>query len=729
MKRKCLLLWAVVLIPYMLCAQVQVIKPTVKTPTSFAIIIDAASYEKVKPAVMAYRDVIEKDNLATYILVNDWKSPEQIREQIIPLYKSSMPLEGIVLVGDIPIPMIRDAQFMSSAFKMDQRRDWQQSSIPSDRYYDDFELKFDFIKQDSLNPSYFYYSLNPESRQYINSEIYSARIRPLKREGHDKYQMLTDYLNKVVSERSKPNTLDDMMVFRGHGYNSEALDAWSGEQMSLREQLPSLFTPGNKIRFYDFEMRYPMKPYLLEQMQYPSLDVVLGHHHGAEDTQYINGYPNTSSVPLSISNIKLFLRSKLDRAKDVEKTIADYMKGYGVPREWFEMSDSLTLADSLYNAAMDIVVKDLYEVTPGARFVMFDACYNGSFHVDENIAGAYIFGKGKTIVTQGNTVNTIQDKWPDELIGLMNYGIRIGQWGRHVHFLETHIVGDPTYRFVNQGDPSLDINQAIVLHAKDNNLWVKLLKHSSPDVQALALRRLEDNGYKNMSALLKETFKTSPYGVVRMEALKLLSYKNNDDFKEVLKLAVNDNYELIRRMSMDYIGSNGDASLIPAFVCSLIEENLSNRANYYATNDLNLFDPDLIKAEMNKQFAENKALLPITADKKQMLLDRIDRYAESNRAELKDLLEKNDTERTRKQNIGTLRNYYFHYLVPGYITFAKDNTQPVDMRVSMIEALGWFRMSYQRDSIVNMCDELIKSDKNAAVVSEAKKTKARLAVR
>jgi len=36
--------------------------------------------------------------------------------------------------------MIRDAQFLTSAFKMDQKRPWQQSSIPSDRYYDDFDF-------------------------------------------------------------------------------------------------------------------------------------------------------------------------------------------------------------------------------------------------------------------------------------------------------------------------------------------------------------------------------------------------------------------------------------------------------------------------------------------------------------------------------------------------------------------------------------------------------------
>ena len=36
----------------------------------------------------------------------------------------------------------------------------------------------------------------------------------------------------------------------------------------------------------------------------------------------------------------------------------------------------------------------------------------------------------KTIATMGCTVNTIQDKWPDEFLGLLAAGMRIGQFTR-----------------------------------------------------------------------------------------------------------------------------------------------------------------------------------------------------------------------------------------------------------------------------------------------------------
>ncbi len=154
MKALLLLLW---LLPLWSWAKPEMIRPKVKTSTAFAIVVDRQSYDKVRTAVEAYRDAIEKDGLATWILIDDWESPAEIRALLKELYEDRrMPLEGTVFVGDIPVPMIRDAQFLSSAFKMDQKRPWDQSSIPSDRYYDDFGLQFDFLKQDSIQPLYFY---------------------------------------------------------------------------------------------------------------------------------------------------------------------------------------------------------------------------------------------------------------------------------------------------------------------------------------------------------------------------------------------------------------------------------------------------------------------------------------------------------------------------------------------------------------------------------------------
>ena len=68
-------------------------------------------------------------------------------------------------------------QHMTSAFKMDEKNnDWRDSSVPSDRFYDDFDLQFDFLKQDSVANNFFYYKLAIKSPQQIRCDIYSARV-------------------------------------------------------------------------------------------------------------------------------------------------------------------------------------------------------------------------------------------------------------------------------------------------------------------------------------------------------------------------------------------------------------------------------------------------------------------------------------------------------------------------------------------------------------------------
>ena len=68
--------------------------------------------------------------------------------------------------------------------------------------------------------------------------------------------------------------------------------------------------------------------------------------------------------------------------------------------------------------------------------IMFDACYNGSFHENDYIAGQYIFNDGQTLVAQGNTRNVLQDRWTIEMIGLLSHGVRAGQYNKLIASLE-----------------------------------------------------------------------------------------------------------------------------------------------------------------------------------------------------------------------------------------------------------------------------------------------------
>ena len=705
-----------------------IVKPSVKTKTTFAIVTDSKSYEEAKAEIDAYRASVENEGLGTYLVIDDWKTPQPIREALQQLHADKKaPLEGCALVGDIPVPMVRDAQHLCSAFKMNQSMDWQRSSVPSDRYYDDFGLKFDYIKQDSLNTDYHYLSLRADGEQYLSPDIYSGRIRPLRAEGMDKYQLLRDYLKKVVAEKQKSNPIDQLTMARGHGYNSEDLLAWSGEQIALREQFPQLFMPGNTVKFYDFEFQFPAKNLYLNEIQREDLDMLLFHHHGGTDAQYINGYEYVEGVEPSIENIKRFLRSKLPgRAKKTgkEQAIAEYAQKYDVPVSWCEeaFDAEKQKQDSIYNYSMDIHIEEIHRLRPNARFIMFDACYNGSFHLDDYQAGAYIFNSGKTLATLACSVNSIQDKWPNEFLGLMATGMRIGHFARLTCFLENHLIGDPTLRFTPTENIGFDINQALILKANDTGFWKKQLDYPLADMQALALRKLSDADYKEIVPLLEASYFQSPSFMVRLEALRLLALNHPAQSVKVMKAALNDSYELIRRYAAEYVEKNGSHELLPAWIAGYLQRSHEKRFRFKTSGGLNAFPHADTKAEIERQVKEWTFYDCSHVDDILKQLTRNEKNMERDMQTISDLSSKPGDVR---QNLRVFRNHPIGGKpLEVLIAFLKDTSRPTDQRLIVAEALGWYNMYHDKKSIVSALKGIESDD--AALRNEIRKSIARL---
>lgn len=724
--KKYILLAIATLCLHILQAQT-VILPSIKTKTTFAIVADQKSYDEVKSEIDAYRSSIENEGLGTYLLIDNWKRPESIREQLIKLHKNEKaPLEGCVFIGDIPIPMIRDAHHLSSAFKMSPKANWQKSSIPSDRYYDDFGLTFDYIKQDSLKPDYHYMTLRADSKQYISPDIYSARIRPLHLKDQNPYQMLRDYLKKTVAEKEKQNTLDQLTMARGHGYNSEDPLAWSGEQMALREQLPQIFKPGNTVKFYDFDMRYPMKPLYLNEIQREGLDIMLFHHHGGPTMQYINGYENGSSINLSIENAKIFLRSKVPsyaKKHGREAAIKEYAKQYGVPESWCAeaFDEEKIKSDSIVNRNMDIYTEDIRLMAPNARFVLFDACFNGSFHLDDNIVGSYIFNRGKTIVTMGCTVNTIQDKWPDEFLGLLTTGMRIGQFTRFTCFLENHLIGDPTFHFINNSELDIDINQALVLQEGNVAFWKKQLNSPMADMQAMALRQLSMANYSGLVDLLKKSYYESNYFVVRLEALRLLTLNYPTEVADVLQTAMNDSYELIRRYAVEYVEKNSNPKLLPAWIESYLLRGHENRHRFRIFSGIDTFDHDTALNELQKQAAKWSFYDSSYMNELSEYLPRQKKGLERDFALI------GNPESTTKQiqsEISRFRNKPITKAIEPLLNIVKNENLEEELRVSAAETLGWYNLHYDKATIIKKLNAFQTS--NPKLMNEVTKTIHRL---
>ena len=93
----------------------------IKAAKGFAIIIDQKSLNEAKNEIEAYAKAIKDVNkMKVYTIVDRWGVPDSIRACLRSMYYQGK-IQGAVFIGDIPIPMIRDAQHLTSAFKMDHR--------------------------------------------------------------------------------------------------------------------------------------------------------------------------------------------------------------------------------------------------------------------------------------------------------------------------------------------------------------------------------------------------------------------------------------------------------------------------------------------------------------------------------------------------------------------------------------------------------------------------------
>lgn len=701
-------------------------KSTQSKKTSFAIVVDPITLEKANSSIMAYKSILESEGLTVFVLSGNWDSPQLIKDELQQHYNSEPQLEGAVFIGDVPIPFIMDAQHLATAYKRDQKRyPLHIAAIPSDRFYDDFDLEFEFIEHDSIRKNNYYYRLSANSPHYIKSDIYSGRIKPSIKEGEDKYQLIADYLDKVVSLRNSTE-IDFLMSFTGHGYNTEALTAWAGEKLALREQFPELFLAEGRVEFLDFRMDEFMKPFILGRLQDPDLDIALLHEHGSPEMQLINGTPDVSSIPASIENVKRYLRSKLRSAEDYGKTIQEgkkyYMDYLGVSEDWFEgtFDKQVIDQDSIYNYNMDIYAEDAHQISPEAKFIMFDACFNGSFHLDRYLAGEYVFGKGSTMVAHANTVNALQDKWPDEMIGLLKLGVRVGQWAKQINTIETHIIGDPTYYF--KTDQKFDYNKLITACTNKPQVWNAVLEMENPDLQCLAISNMYDHENKAFSNQLRDLYFSSSSFVVRMEIVNQLYKYNDENFKEVLLNAITDPYELIRRNAATMIGNCGDDELIEPLLKIIFDDKYSKRVKYNAYSSFDFMNPDALTQSL-PEIAQKYSYVLNNSSLRDDLLKKA-AYNKKKVKEAFDFVASDSIEmKYRAREITTLRNYYYHFMIEDYIELLPDPDFDDELRLPLIEALAWFTHSVHRDKIIDVCRDIKNNDEYSMEIrTEAERT-------
>ena len=693
---------------------------------SFAIVTDPQTFNNCKAAIETYRSAVCADGLGAFVVSRNWTNPDELKDSLMHYHKMRA-LEGAVFIGDVPIAMIRGAQHLTSAFKMDETLPMRDSSVPSDRFYDDFGLKFDFLGRDSVERNFFYYNLAAESPQHISCDIYTGRIKSSEKRG-DKYGEISRYLLKAAAAKSQDNPLDHLMSYCGSGSFSNSLAAWKDETITLKEQMPAAFDNGSDGAKFLFYAMYPdVKSTLLGEIARNDLDLALFHEHGVPERQYVTETPRANETDAYYYDAKYRMRQRIrtavSRGKDAESVIEDIVKKYGITRDWVEdWNDPKTEAeDSLYDAATGIMLDDIAAAKPNVKMTIFDACYNGDFREDDCIASRYILSDGNALVGIGNSVNVLQDKSSSDLMGMLTEGYRVGEWMQQVNILESHILGDPTFHFTAANDAVRPD-----LHKADCKYWLKFTSPKYPcDIRGLALHKLYTLNYNDLSPLLLKTWKESDEYMLRLQCLHLLEHYNDGNYEKVLKDGADDPYEFIRRKSAFFMGKVGTPEMAAELADLYMRDYNSLRVAHNVGFVCAHFPDSLFLKEFEKKFAEADWIYDRELFyKKAENCFRAAFSIESSTGKI--IGDKNNG--YRKFYIGGMRNQPYPQYAESLLAIVRDSGEVENARVHCAEVLGWFIRAWNRKDIVDGIDAYLKSGEEMpeALRNELVKTKNRL---
>ena len=711
-------------------AKVVIEQPTHKQPTSFAIVIDSETYSKCRLEVNAYRAALERDQLAVYIISNAWSSPDEVRAELKKLHKKNlkkMPLEGVVFIGDVPYASVQNAQHMTTAFKMNEERfPIEETAVTSDRFYDDLNLEFEFIKRDSINPLRYYYKLSESSPQSLNPTFYSGRIHYPEQMGGDKYKEISRYLRKVVQERRRLEKIDHVVTYAGAAYNSDCLVAWMDERIAIDEMFPQL-TARNDVAALtqlNFRMR-DAKEQLFDQIERREVDVMIFNEHGSPDKQHLDGEEPIEGFDRRAEALRdevyyYLRREQRKEGGDVAGAKEYFKEKYRLTDKFFEEFDNPTKKQE--KNIDDLVLEEINELRPMPRFVIFNACYNGSFHQKGYVAGSYIFGRGRTVVAQGNTVNVLQDRWTYEMLGLLSNGVRVGQYNRMIATLEGHIIGDPAFHFVPNDDNNLRQEMVTMRlmggkqDAKNAQYWQELLDAPNADVQSLALRQLADGGKLTAEELLAK-YRSCSYATTRMECLKLLSRFGGEcqEFVTAVGEAMFDSYEVVRRNAARYAAMIGTEELLDECADAVIHRPESQRVVFTLNSLWQVMPEAAVEKALEAEIAKSGYPVKEYFD---AFRKRIARIQYLRAQDVEGALDKESKPAARVSAIRGFRNLQYHDTVPQMLALVADENEPLEVRVAAAEALGWFNLSCRKSEILEGLQGVSASDETLAAEIE-----------
>jgi len=296
-------------------------------------------------------------------------------------------------------------------------------------------------------------------------------------------------------------------------------------------------------------------------------------------------------------------------------------------------------------------------------------------------------------------VNIIQDHWKNELAGLLSCGVCVGNWAKCNMTLESHLFGDPTFRFAAVPGVPADLD-AIVASGPSAKQLKRLSRCTPVDVRAYAMKCGADVDPGASMNLRMEKF--------------MLSVRNAASVQELsaaIRTGLGDSYELIRRMAARYAEQCGDPALLPLLVQRYLNPLETSRVRYHLLNAFGLYPFEDLKAAFDKYY---DGIWPVREDY-DAFLSRIQKSRISSETEIAAIFRPGEASlKDRSMTVSAQRNACNPSAVAPMLEVIADEGEDAGLRCKAAEALGWYVYSVKREDIYKALKGLDLKDEEVA---------------
>jgi hypothetical protein len=323
------------------------------------------------------------------------------------------------------------------------------------------------------------------------------------------------------------------------------------------------------------------------------------------------------------------------------------------------------------------------------------------------MAYAYLFSPGETVVVMANSVNVRQDIALVENLGSLAAGVRIGHWHQVEKYLESHLFGDPTFRFANnmrEEDECTPPYERLPLATCNPGKLKKIIKESSwPYLRASALEALYKLKTDDFKEYLDAGFKDQA-NIVRLKSWFLLAEQRDIEFITRLPDGLNDSYELIRRTCAIWMGEIGSNSFVQ-HLARIAVQDPSERVLFNALTSLKLIGTQEARTALKWILSE-------------MTNYDDGKFTQQVRANLFTMTQwlPNEifpplTKGTEEEKIKHIQLFRAnrHLIVLPILLFLYENDKSIGVHITTAEVMGWYALYEKRKIILESFEKALQN--------------------